>query len=294
MRMRTCGLSGLLIVAAIATNTQAQTAAGQWTATEVRRITGLKVPESVLADPENGVIYISNIDAPEGKYWMDDGVGHIARYTLEGEVKDALWLASSSSHPVNSPKGMCLCHERLYYTDNARLMRRALDPNAVPEEIPLPAAKMLNDLVSDGVHVYVSDVNLGKIYRVDAMGKVTPIPSPASPNGLTFWKDHMFGVSWDLHEVYELDPAGEKPPLPFGLASHFTNLDGIEALDDGSLLVSDFVGNRVCLISADHKTVTTLAELESPADIGMDRSRGLLYVPSFLKDCVVIFRLAKP
>ena len=48
---------------------------------------------------------------------------------------------------------------------------------------------------------------------------------------------------------------GKTPPKPFGLAAHFKSLDAIEVLDDGTFLVSDFPGNKVCTISADRKTV---------------------------------------
>lgn len=100
-----------------------------------------------------------------------------------------------------------------------------------------------------------------------------------------------FTVSWDLHEMYEIDTSGEQPPQPFGLADHFTNVDGIEVLDDGALIVSDCVGGQVCLISADRETVTTLAELESPAEFGIDRVRGRLYVPQLTENTTAIFEL---
>jgi hypothetical protein len=103
----------------------------------------------------------------------------------------------------------------------------------------------------------------------------------------------MFAVSWDLHEVFELDPTGDRPPQPFGVAEHFTNLDGIVVLDDGTFVVSDFTGNKVFAIARDRKTVYILAEIESPADIGLDRKRRLLYVPSFMGDRVFVFKLDK-
>ena len=60
----------------------------------------------------------------------------------------------------------------------------------------------------------------------------------------------MFGVSWTEHEIYELDPAGKKAPVAFGLSDHFTNLDAIEVLGDGTSIVSDFTGNNVCIGSS--------------------------------------------
>ena len=98
-------------------------------------------------------------------------------------------------------------------------------------------------------------------------------------------------VSGDLHEVYELDPSGDKAPTPFGLAPNFGYLGGIEALDDGTLLLSDTKANKIYTIAPDAKTVRPLADVESPADIGLDRTRGLLYVPQLSKNRVVVFKL---
>jgi hypothetical protein len=115
--------------------------------------------------------------------------------------------------------------------------------------------------------------------------------APAGINGLTFFGNKMFGVSWKLHEVYELDPSGKKAPVAFGLADHFTNLDSIEVLDDGTFVVSDFMGDAVYTISPDRSRVDKLIAVPSPADIGLNRKDGLLYVPQFMKDRLSVYRL---
>ena len=103
----------------------------------------------------------------------------------------------------------------------------------------------------------------------------------------------MFGVSWDLHEVYELDPSGKAAPVAFGLASHFKNLDGIEVLCDGTFVVSDFMGDTVCIITPDRTTVHPLIKTPSPADMGLNRKAGLLYVPQFMKDKLSVYQLKR-
>jgi hypothetical protein len=101
----------------------------------------------------------------------------------------------------------------------------------------------------------------------------------------------MFGVSWALHEIYELDPTGKSQPQAFGLADHFTNLDGIEVLADGTFIVSDFKGNKVCTVSPDRSSVRTLVEVTSPADIGLNHEEGLLYIPHFMENKLSIYRI---
>ena len=44
-------------------------------------------------------------------------------------------------------------------------------------------------------------------------------------------------------------------------------------------------------VSPDHKNVYRLAEVDAPADIGLDRKRNLLYVPMLLKGQVAIYKL---
>lgn len=152
---------------------------------------------------------------------------------------------------------------------------------------------MLNDAASDGEAVYVSDWKAGKVYRVDPAGDVREVRAPESVNGITFHGGKMFAVSWDLHDVYELDPKGKGEPIAFGLASHFKGLDGIEVLDDGTFVVSDLRSDRVMTVDPDRRTVRPLVEAECPADIGVDREAGLLFVPEFLAGRVAVYRLAR-
>ena len=56
-------------------------------------------------------------------------------------------------------------------------------------------------------------------------------------------------------------------------------------------IVSDYMGNKICAISEDRKTVTTLIELQSPADLGLDRKNNLLYVPEMLKNRATVLKL---
>lgn len=183
---------------------------------------------------------------------------------------------------------MCKRQGFIYFTDNKRVMRVA----GGQLDLVAEGFEKANDLATDGKRVWVSDTVTGKIFALKPNGSRTEIKAPASANGITFHGDKMYGVSWDLHEVYELDPKGEKEPVAFGLAEHFVNLDGIEVLEDGSFIVSDFKGDAVYLIEADRKTVHKLIDIPTPADIGINREEGLLYVPQFKEDKVSVYRMS--
>ncbi len=263
----------------------------QWTAEHITTLSGFNVPECTLYDPAKELVYVANMDCNIGEYWTDDGKGYLSILGKDHRIATERWVDSQPAALIHEPKGMCLLGGSLYFNDNTRLMRCTVSGENV--EVVASDFKKANDLATDGESVWLSDTDAGKIFCVSPNGDTREIKAPAAVNGITFFGDKMFGVSWDLHEIYELDPSGEKAPVAFGLAEHFTNLDGIEVVEDGTFIVSDFMGNKVCAISPDRTSVTTLAELDTPADIGLDRANGLLYVPQLTQDKVAVYRLQK-
>jgi sugar lactone lactonase YvrE len=266
-------------------------AAMPWSAVHVATVSGFHVPECAWSDSDRGVVYVSNIESAPGEYWSDDGKGYISVMDNHHAVTSRRWIDSGPECVLHSPKGMVRLGPHLYFTDNSRLMRCTLTSKDV--EVVASGFGRANDLCTDGRNVWLSDGQRSEIHCIAPDGKSRTIKTPDGINGITFSGDDMFGVSWDLHEVYELDPAGDKAPVPFGVSSHFTNLDGIEVLDDGTLIVSDFMGHKVSAIGPDRKTVWTLIETNSPADIGLNRAEGLIYVPHFMEDKVSVYRLRK-
>jgi len=264
-----------------------------WRAQQVTTVGQFAVPECCVVDAKTGKVYVSNMDTANQAYWSDDGTGSIAVLDSGGVPANMRWKVSSKDLPLHSPKGMCILDGILYVADNTRVVAFPLSDAARPKPLQGPKGEHLNDMATDGKAVYVSDTAAGVVYRMDRDG-VSTIKAPAGVNGITFFKGKMFAVSWDLHEVYELDPSGEGDPIPFGLRCEFKTPDGIEVLEDGTFIVSDMHGNRVVAISADRKTVSTLIDVTTPADIGLDWRQRLLYVPQFEQDAVSVYRLVPP
>lgn len=261
-----------------------------WVAREIAVISQMKVPECTYVDPKSGAVFVSNMDTATQAYWADDGAASISILRPRGEPYAMRWQEPRPDAPLHSPKGMCVFEGVLYVADNTRVVGYPVIEEATPRKLMGPDGRRLNDMATDGKAVYVSDTVAGVVYRMDSEG-ITRVKAPEGVNGITFFKGKMFAVSWTLHDVYELDPTGKADPVPFGLAVHFQTLDGIEVLDDGTFLVSDLKGNRVVTISPDRTTVRTLVELKTPADIGLDMARRLLYVPQFEENCVAVYRL---
>ncbi len=265
---------------------------GTLKAERIAVLKGFKVPECVVVNPKTGVPFVANIECKEEEYWVDDGEGFISKLTRENTIQKLRWRNSAKGAVLNAPKGMAILNGTLWVTDNHRLVGFGLGKRAKHTVIDIPNAQNVNDLATDGAILYATDTGVGTIYKIDPKkGVVGTIKAPEAVNGVTAWKGKIFAVSWELHDVYELDPKGKKEPKAFGLASHFTNLDGIELLPDGTIIVSDFMGNKVSTIAPDHKTVRTLIETDTPADIGINRKKKLLYVPNFKHDTVEIYKL---
>ena len=286
-----------------------------WDVKKIAEVEGFEIPECVVIDSKNNKAYVSNVAAAvegEGydRFWADDGNGFISEFSLpespqrrrkragnpsleEKKITPKDFARSSEEFRFSGPKGMCVFDNSLWVTDIDRVLVFSLDGKHAPQVVEVPEAIALNDMASDGQFAYVTDSAAGKCYRLHANGKHEEIPAPKGINGITFHKNKMYGASWGLSDIYELDRDGVKPPRAFGLTEYFKTPDGIEVLDDGTFLVSDSEGNQVVAIAPDEKTVTPIIECAAPADIGIDRSRGLLFVPRFFESGVDIYQLSR-
>jgi len=252
-------------------------------------IDGFDSPECVAVDEKRDLVYVSNIQTKTGGYWEKDEKGFISLMEAEGMLKKLRWKDSTEENPLSAPKGICVCEGLLYVADIDHVMTYDLAGGAV-RTIEIPGAKMLNDAVAHKGFAYVSDTQTGKIWKLGL--PMSEVKGPPSANGLAFDADgRMYCVSYEAHEIYQVDPNGVDEPRPLGLAGHFAGLDGLEILADGTMIVSDQKLNRIFSVSADHKSVQSLAEVDAPADIGLDRKRNLLYVPMLYKGRVAIYKL---
>jgi hypothetical protein len=253
-------------------------------------VRGMRLPESSCVDPATGMIYVSNI---YGEPWADDHVGFISQLAPDGSLKHWRWRTATAQGPMSGPKGMVILNGWLYVTDIYRVHAFCLTDDR-SGTLTIAGAGRLNDATTDGTFIYASDTQNGKLVRIAAdFSSYQVMDAVASLNGLTFSGGELYGVSWDLHDIFWLDKTGRYCAHALGLSANFTNLDGIEALPDGSFIVSDFWGNKVCLVEPDHRTVRTLVEISTPADIGVDLQRGKLLIPQFWGKQLTVYGLGK-
>ena len=223
----------------------------------------------------------------DGKYWGDDGTGSVSLLS-DSKLEKLHWAESSDTITLDSPKGLCILNGQIWIADNHQVVVVDIATSKPVKVLEVPDAKFLNDMVSDGKYAYTADTATSRISRVGP-GEMQHYKGPVSANGLAFRDGKLYCSSWAEHEIYEIDLSGKAEARPVGLATKFANLDGIEALPDGSFIVADQPENRIVWVSADFKNTKTIVEVNAPADFGIDIKRERLYVPCFTDSTVTVF-----
>ena len=88
-----------------------------------------ELPESVIYDSTNDVLYVSNItDHPFKK----DGTGYISKIGVDGNIIEKKWIDK-----LNAPKGLTISKDKLYIADVDELV-----------EVDIASAKITNKFKS--------------------------------------------------------------------------------------------------------------------------------------------------
>ena len=101
----------------------------------------LKVPESVLYDADNKVLYVTNID---GQPWEKDNKGSVGKVGLDGSIITVDWVSG-----FQAPKGMALYKNKLYVADVDKVGVIDIINGTLSQTIPVEGALALNDITVD-------------------------------------------------------------------------------------------------------------------------------------------------
>ncbi len=240
----------------------------------------LKVPESVLYDGKNKVLYVSNIDgAPDGK----DGKGSIGKVGLDGKIIAADWVSG-----LHAPKGLAIVKNTLWVADIDELVAIDIPTSKIISKVPVEGAGFLNDVAADvkGT-VYVSDSKTKKVHKLEN-GKVSlVIENLEGPNGLLVHNKELYVLD---NGTFNKIKDGKLQQLVSGLEGH---TDGVENIKGDEFIVSGWEG-IIYYVKADGSKQTLLdtrAEKVHSADIGYDAKNKIVYVPTFFKNTVVAYQL---
>lgn len=271
----------------------AMLAAGAACAQHVIADVGFEGPEAARYDAAGDRLIVSNLGergAPND--------GFISLVSPDGEVLELKWIAGGDGVELYDPLGVFIKGDTLYVadTDAVRLFDRVSgEPRGA---IPVEGAVRLNDLVvADDGTIYVTDSGTaeddGALYRIspDRQVHVFAARSPDlhRPNGVALTADGLVvhGGLLASNLVFRT-PQGEvvrELALPTG------RIDGIVALDDGSLLVASQDGGNVYHVSAAGEATEVAGGIAVPAAIGFDTRRNRLVVPQISAASLTLFDL---
>ncbi len=246
----------------------------------------LRVPESVFHDPKTERIYVANI---EGKgVWEKDGRGSISIITASGKILSPYWVTG-----LHAPKGMTMFQDFLIVADVDSVV--IIEPlrAQILKKIYVEGAQALNDITSDKRgNIYVSDSKTKKIHKIDGakLNVTLYLDSLKGPNGVLFVDRTLYYV--DAGGFYKLGKDKQKILIVDGLEG---GTDGIEQIDEENFLVSCWSGTvwHINLKGQKKLLLDTRSAQINAADIGYDKEKKIVYVPTFWKNSVVAYQLTQ-
>jgi sugar lactone lactonase YvrE len=242
----------------------------------------LKVPESVLFDAANKVLYVSNIDGKQP--WEKDGQGSVGKVSIDGKIIAVDWV-----NGLNAPKGMGLYKNLLYVADVDEIAVIDVRKSALTKKITVEGAMALNDITIDknGV-LYVSDSRGKKIFRVEDDKPQLFLENLQGPNGVLVDGEDLFVL--DAGGLYKVGKDKSLSMIANGMEG---GADGIENIRGKEFIIScwsgiiwfvDEKGNKQKLLDTSEQKINS-------ADIGYDSKNRVVYVPTFWKNSIVAYEL---
>jgi sugar lactone lactonase YvrE len=260
---------------------------------------GFSTPESVLYDAEQDVYLVSNIN---GSPVEQDNNGYISRINPETLQVEAKWIEGGrNSAQLGAPKGMAIVGDELWVSDITFIRKFDRKTGAWKSSTAIGGTTFLNDLVSDGNNVYVSDTGMklegGNFVGTNtdgiwSVGGGAPKRYASGmdlnrPNGLVVSGGKVWAVSYAGSELYDIanGKKGQVTTLPAGA------LDGLVAIPDGSFLVSSWDGKAVYRGTPGGTFQPVVQNVDAPADLGFDSKRNRILIPHFMENRVSIHPL---
>lgn len=241
-----------------------------------------KVPESVLFDEVNNILYVTNIDGADP--WGNDGKGSVGKLAADGKVIAAEWVTGFSS-----PKGMGLHKGKLFVADMAEVVVIDIASGKIEKRISVAGAQGLNDLSVDneGV-VYVSDSKAKKVYRVKGETSELYLDNLKGPNGVLMRGKDFYVL--DAGGMYKVNADKSLTLVVDGMEG---GTDGIENLEGDDFIVSCWAGT-IYYVSADgtkELLKDTRPQKGNTADLGINAKTKTIFVPTFWNNTVIAYQV---
>ena len=256
-----------------------------------------ELPESVIFDPTNNVLYVSNItDHPFKK----DGTGFISKVGLDGKVIELKWIDK-----LNAPKGLTITNDKLYIADVDELVEVDINTAKVTNKYKGYGSVCMNDVTHDKYgNVYVGDTYTDTIYRLNQFGQLPSwFYSPQlAPNGLHIDNDdgNLIVASWggvmegwgtpELQGNLKSINIHSKKLKNLGKKA-IGNLDGIESDGKGSYYVTDWSGAKLYQIKKNGSFKVLKEVGKGAADHEVILEQNLVIIPIMTEGKLVALKI---
>jgi outer membrane protein assembly factor BamB len=256
---------------------------------------GFAQPESVVIDPATGAIYVSNI---AGAVMQKDGNGFISKLNGSGKLVMRQWVKG-----LNSPTGLALRDRTLYVADVDQLVEINAASGEILKRYPAKGAILLNGVAvdADGT-VYVSDTPTNTIWRLKD-GSFEPWLANDKlngPNGLLVQGDTLIVAS-----LGKIPGVGQKKEIaglwqislkdqslsPVGNGKPIGNLYGIEMLEPGVYLVTDWADGALYRVDSKGKADMLIDLHQGSADLTYLPDKKIALIPLMLDNSLAAYRL---
>lgn len=241
-----------------------------------------KVPESVLFDEKNNMLYVTNIDGTDP--WGKDGKGSVGKMTAAGRVIAAEWVTG-----LHAPKGMGLYKGKLYVADMTELVVIEVAEGKITDRVAVAGAQGLNDVTIDknGI-IYVSDSKARKVFRVQNGRSEPYLENLKSPNGVLAGEDVLY-----LLDAGSLNKVHKDKSVTVIADGMDGGTDGIENIEGNDFIISCWAGVLWYVHADGTKELLkdTRAQKGNTADIGYDAGTRTVFVPTFWNNTVIAYQV---
>ena len=258
-------------------------------------VKGLAQPESVVQDPATGSIYVTNI---AGAIMQKDGNGFISRLRTDGTIIEREWVTG-----LNAPTGMALRDRTLYVADVDELIEINVASGEIVNRYAAKGAIFLNDVaVGEDGTVYASDTPMNTIWRLKD-GTFEPwLANDAlnGPNGLlpqghtlivaSFGKMPGDGQKQELGSLLVVN-LEDQAVSKLGGGDPIGNLDGLQLLQPGVYLVTDWAAGVLYRVDAKGKAERLIKLSKGSADLISLPDKKTVLIPIMLNNSLVAYAL---
>ncbi len=238
-------------------------------------------PESAVFDGGVGRWLISNA-----------GNGRILSQTVDGNI-------TNFATNIDSPKGLTIVDDTLYVADVTRIRAYRLSTRAALYNVNVANSTSLNDVVSDGEYLYVTDMVRHRISRMSLASHQVETYVDAdinSPNGLYFERENNRLILVSQRENSPIQAVNlEDGSVSTIRNTQLTELDGIARDGNGNYYISSWGSGAIYRFEADFSNQTMIAEgFDGPADIFYNQRDNILGIPVMSAHRFVLLEMPPP